>query len=186
MAARYTLDPSQGRFTVQAFATGLLSALGHSPTFAVRDFSGGIHFERDEIRSMRLDLTVRADSLDLLDRVKDADRREIIDRMRRDVLESSTYPEIAYHSDDVSSEPIAPGRFRVRIGGHLALHGASRPHRVDAEIQVFGDGIRLLGETPLKLSDYGIRPVTALAGAIKLKDDLKVSFDLPGRPEESR
>ena len=30
--------PGQSRFTVQAFAAGLLSFLGHSPTFAVRDF----------------------------------------------------------------------------------------------------------------------------------------------------
>ena len=31
------------------------------------------------------------------------------------------------------------------------------------------------------MSDYRIRPVTALAGAIKLKDELKVTFDLVGR-----
>jgi hypothetical protein len=41
---RYTLDPASSRFTVQAFATGLLSALGHSPTFAVREFTGEWRF----------------------------------------------------------------------------------------------------------------------------------------------
>jgi polyisoprenoid-binding protein YceI len=183
MAAHYRLDPLDGRFTVQAFAAGLLSALGHSPTFAVRDYRGTMQFDRDEIRSFRLDLAVRADSLDLLDRVRDADRREILGRMRQEVLESSTYPQIAYRSEDVASESIAPGRFRVRIGGRMALHGRERSLPVDGEIQVYGDGIRLLGETPLRLSDYGIRPVTALAGAIKLKDELRVSFDLAGRPE---
>ena len=35
---RYRIDPGRSRFTVQAFATGLLSAFAHSPTFAVRDF----------------------------------------------------------------------------------------------------------------------------------------------------
>jgi polyisoprenoid-binding protein YceI len=183
MAVRYRFDKSPGRFTVQAFATGLLSALGHSPTFAVRDFSGEMRFEPEEIRSMALELTARADSLELLDQVREADRREITERMRRDVLESSTYPEIVYRSDDVSSDPIGPGRFRVRIGGRLTLHGTTEPHRLDAEVQVFGDGLRLLGECPLRLSDYGIRPVTALAGAIRLKDELKVSFDLAARPE---
>jgi len=185
MAVRYRFDAALGRFTVQAFATGLLSALGHSPTFAVRDFAGAMGFEREEIGSMALELTARADSLDLLDNVRDGDRREITDRMRRDVLGSSTYTEIAYRSEDVSSDPIAPGRFRVRIGGRLTLRGATHPHRVVAEVQVFGDGIRLLGECPLRLSDYGIRPVTALGGTIKLKDELKVSFDLAGHPEAS-
>lgn len=183
MAVRYRFVKDEGRFTVQAFATGILSALGHSPTFAVRDFAGTMHFEREEIRSLVLELTARADSLELLDQVKEADRREITDRMRRDVLASSTYPAITYRSEDVSSDPIAPGRFRVRIGGRLTLRDVTNPHGIDAEVQIFGDGIRLLGESSLRLSDYRIKPVTALGGAIKLKDELKVSFDLAGRPE---
>jgi hypothetical protein len=35
---RYVFDPSVSRFTVQAFATGLLCAFGHNPTIAIRDF----------------------------------------------------------------------------------------------------------------------------------------------------
>jgi len=185
MAACYRFDKDRSRFTVQAFAAGILSALGHSPTFAVRDFEGTMRFEREEIRSMVLELTVRADSLELMDHVRDADRREITDRMQREVLESSVYPTITYHSEEVSSDPIAPGRFRVGIGGRLTLRGVSKSQRIDAEVQIFGDGVRLLGECPLRLSDYGIRPVTALGGAIKLKDELKVSFDLAAHPEAS-
>jgi polyisoprenoid-binding protein YceI len=183
MAARYKLDPTRGRFTVQAFATGLLSALGHSPTFTVRDYRGGMHFEGDEIKGLVLDMRIRADSLELQDRVREADAGEIMERMRRDVLETPNYPEITFRSADVSSDQIAPGRFRVRFGGMLALHGVTNPHRIEAEIQVFGDGVRLIGETSLRLSDYRIKPVSALAGAIKLKDDLKLSFDLVGTPE---
>ncbi|HZY84092.1 MAG TPA: hypothetical protein VFE78_04635 [Gemmataceae bacterium] len=37
---RYRLGPELRQFTVQAFASGMLSFLGHSPTFAVRDFTG--------------------------------------------------------------------------------------------------------------------------------------------------
>jgi hypothetical protein len=52
-------------------------------------------------------------------------------------------------------------------------------HPIDAEIPIFGDGIRLLGESTLHLPECRIKPVTALGGAIKLK----VSFDLAGLPE---
>jgi polyisoprenoid-binding protein YceI len=185
MAVCYKLDPTLGKFTVQAFASGLLSALGHSPTFAVRDFSGSMQFDRDEIRSMILELTIRADSLELLDRVRESDRREIIDRTRREVLATSSYPVIAYRSDEVAEEPIAPGRFRVRIVGHLSLHGLTRPYRVDCELRIYGDGIRLFGECLLLPSEYGIRPVTALAGAIRLEDRLRISFDIAGLKEAS-
>ena len=40
MTTRYRFDPSLSRFTVRAFASGLLSFVGHSPTFAVRQFAG--------------------------------------------------------------------------------------------------------------------------------------------------
>jgi polyisoprenoid-binding protein YceI len=183
MVVRYRFDPAESRFTVQAFAGGLLSALAHSPTFAVREITGGLELDPEEIRSTRLDLTIRADRLDLLDRVRDADRRDITDRMRREVLESGIYPEITYCSTDVSPERVAPGQFRVRINGGLSLHGTDRPHQVDAVLQIHTDGIRLVGEGSLRLSDYGIRPVTALGGAIKLKDKLAVLFDLIARRE---
>ena len=40
----YAIDPDMSRFTVRAFASGMLSALGHSPTLAVRDFTGKAEF----------------------------------------------------------------------------------------------------------------------------------------------
>jgi polyisoprenoid-binding protein YceI len=184
MAACYRFDPSEGHFTVQGFASGLLSAFAHSPTFAVREYTGEIRFERDEIRSMSLQLAARAASLELLDALRDSDRREITNRMRTEVLETATYSEIAYHSEGVSDEAIAPGQFRLRIDGHLALHGTTRAHRIEARMQFCKDAVRLVGETPLRLSDHGIRPVTALAGAIRLLDELKLTFDLIARLEE--
>jgi hypothetical protein len=55
---------------------------------------------------------------------------------------------------------------------------------VDAELLVFNDGVRLAGRSVLRMSEYGIAPVTALGGAIRLKDELRVSFDLAGLPAE--
>ncbi len=40
MMSRYRLDNKSSRFTVQAFATGLLSFAAHSPTFAGSPMSG--------------------------------------------------------------------------------------------------------------------------------------------------
>ena len=37
---RYVIDGRSSRFTVQAFATGLLAKMGHNPTIGIRDFSG--------------------------------------------------------------------------------------------------------------------------------------------------
>src|SRR5262245_59483144 len=147
MGNRYRLDPGHSRFTVKAFATGLLSIFAHSPTFAVRDFAGVMDFGDGQIAGLRLKLTVRADALELVDHVKPADRAEIEGRMRREGLETATYPEIRFEATVASSERVSPGRYRVGLGGPLSLHGVTRAHLADAELLVFDDGVRLRGES---------------------------------------
>ena len=41
---RFVIDDRASRFTVRAFATGILSAMGHNPTIGIRDFSGEANF----------------------------------------------------------------------------------------------------------------------------------------------
>jgi polyisoprenoid-binding protein YceI len=178
MTERYPFDPGRGRFTAHAFAAGLLSAFAHSPTFAVRDFHGEIRFEGGRVEGLALDLTVRADSLDLLDKVGASDHREIAERMKRDVLDVADYPEITYQAADVPAEAVAKGEYRLQIDGRLTLHGVTRPQPIDASLQIFRDGFLLSGECSVRLSDYRIRPVTALGGAIALKDELRLAFEL--------
>ena len=36
--AHYIVDAKASKFTVQAFATGILSAVGHNPTLGIRNF----------------------------------------------------------------------------------------------------------------------------------------------------
>jgi polyisoprenoid-binding protein YceI len=183
MMARYRLDPPRSRFTLQAFATGLLSAFAHSPSFAVRDFDGVIRYDGGALERMALELTVQAGSLELEGRASESDRREIEGRMRDEVLETSRFCEIAYRAAAVEVAPLAPGRYRLRLGGELRLHGVNRRHQLDAELIAFEDGLRLRGDCPLRMSDYGIRPVTALGGTIRLRDDLRVAFDIGALPE---
>ncbi len=181
---RYRIDPGRSHFTVHASATGLLSAFAHSPTFAVRDFGGELRLGETAQR-LEVDLTVDAGSLELVDRVRDSDRRDIEGRMRGEVLEVSLYRQITFRGAASRADTIGQGRYRLVIDGELALHGVTRPHRLEAELIVFGDGLRLGGRDTLQMSDFGIRPVTAVGGTIKLKDELTISFDIAAVPEMS-
>lgn len=181
---RYRIAPDRSRFTVHAHAVGLLSAFAHSPTFAVRDFGGEIRLG-PSAQSLELDLTVNPASLELEDRVSDLERREIEARMWGEVLETSRFRELAYRGRATQAEAIGQGRYRLTIAGDLTLHGVAHPHRIDAELIVFADGLRLGGATTLRMSEHGIKPVTALGGTIRLEDELKFAFDLAGLPEPS-
>jgi polyisoprenoid-binding protein YceI len=182
---RYVLDPAPGRFTMQAFARGALSAFAHSPTFAVRDYTGELDIatQNDEHIPKSLHITVKAESLTLTDAVSAKDKSEIESTMRRDVLETATFPEIVFSSQEFEIQPVLANWLRVQIRGRMELHGVTRPHQIDAQLRIMDDGIRLSGEFGLKLSTYHIRRVTALGGLISLQDDLKSVFDLFGRPQ---
>src|SRR5262249_40756814 len=166
MTVRFRLDPGRSRFTVQAFATGLLSFVGHSPTFAVRDFTGEAGFDPDTLVGAWVRMTIKADSLTLLDNVRPADRAEIEGRMRREVLETAAYPEIRFESDAVSVSPAGGNQFRAVVNGRLSLHGVTNPHQVAVQLFLYHDGIRGVGESALRMSAYRIGPVTALGGTL--------------------
>jgi polyisoprenoid-binding protein YceI len=181
--ARYLLDPAPSRFTVQAFAGGFLSGLAHSPTFAIREFTGVLNWTPEAGVPASLQLGVKADSLQLTDAVKPSDREEIESRMRREVLETATFPEIVCTATDITTDKVADNWYRLRLSGELQLHGVRNLQRVDAQLRLLGDEARLSGQCTLLLSAYRIKPVTALGGMIKLKDELKFQFDLAARKQ---
>jgi polyisoprenoid-binding protein YceI len=178
---RYALGPAPSRFTVQAVAGGMLSGFAHSPSFAIREFTGELRFTPETFADASFRLTVKADSLTLTDSVSPKDREEIEGRMRREVLETSSYPEIDFQSTEIAADKVADNWYRLRIKGELRLHGVKRPQSVDAQLRAIEDQVRLSGQCTLSLSAYRIKPVTALGGLIKLKDELKFDFDLAGR-----
>lgn len=185
MTTRYRFDPPASRFTARAYAGGLLSFIGHSPTFAVREFGGTVEFPDDLIANLRLELTVGAGSLAPGGEMRPSDRQEIEGRMRAEVLETAAFPEIKFRAAAAGTEKLGPGTYRVILEGTLVLRGVSRPHRLAAELTMFQDGLRLRGDTTVRMSAFGIPPVTALAGAVRLEDEVKLSFDLAARPEGS-
>jgi|SRR5215831_7284557 len=183
MSVHYRLTPEGSRFTVQAFAGGLLSFLGHSPTFAIRDFRGAVWSDTGLIDDARLEVVVRTDSLKVIGDLAPRDREEIERRLREEVLETDRFPEVMYQGTEVSASRMAAGRYRLRIGGQVSLRSVTNFLQVEAGLTIFPDDIRLAGEFALRPSDYGVKPVTAFGGAIQLKDHLRFAFDLLGHKE---
>jgi polyisoprenoid-binding protein YceI len=182
VADRYVIDPMISRFTIKVVATGMLSAFGHSPTIQIRDFKGGIGFNPQANDQSSLHLVVRADSLSVADNISDKDRREIESQMRDQVLETSKYSEIVYTTTQVSPQD-GSGPNDVILAGRLSLHGVIRPQRIPARLSVTGDLLRAFGEFSLRQSDYNIKPVTAVGGGLKVKDEVKLTFDIAARKQ---
>jgi polyisoprenoid-binding protein YceI len=182
---RYLIDPQASRFTIRAFASGPLSVVGHNPTFAVRDFSGEAEFDPDEPAAAALRLVIRAASLAVADSVSDKDRREIERTTQEQVLESARFPEIVY--DCPRSRLTVEGPTQLTLAGDLTLHGVTRKQAVSVRLYPMGQTLRGQGEAAIRQTEFGIQLVTVAGGMLKVKDDLKLAFDIVARaaPAES-
>ncbi|MGA7416209.1 MAG: YceI family protein [Bryobacteraceae bacterium] len=179
--ARYSLEPGISRLQVRAFASGMLAGFGHNPTFSVRDFAGEIRIPPGGPAEASLELRVKAASLAVSDDIKDKDRREIEQLMHREVLESAAFPEIAFRSTAIGAEKTDEGQYRITLVGDFFLHGVTAEQQIVAHFSLAEQQARAWGDFTLSQSLFGIRPVSFAGGALKLKDELKLSFDLVAR-----
>jgi polyisoprenoid-binding protein YceI len=182
-AIRYRIDVAMSRFTVRAFATGLFSSLGHSPTLAIRDYIGEATFLPSNPEQSSIRISVKSASLSVTDDVSQKDRGEIENRMNQDVLETSSFPEIVFESSRVVANKLGDDRYAANVTGNLSLHGITRSETISAQVSVTGDILRAYGEFILRQSDYGIKLVSVAGGTLKVKDEVKVAFDFTARKQ---
>jgi polyisoprenoid-binding protein YceI len=181
---KFKIDATASRFTVQAFATGLLSAFGHNPTIAIRDYDGEIQFNPDTIDNASVRVTVRTSAMEVVDEMKNDDRKKLEQAMYDQVLEPNRFPTAVYESKQITVQKDSAEQWRVHVAGELSFHGATQSHSFDARVNHMGTTMRIVGEFPLRQSDYGIKPVSFAGGALKSKDELKFNFDMVARPQE--
>ena len=182
--ARFVIDAKRSRFTVQAFAGGILSAMGHNPAIGIRTFNGEVEFDPDALEAGALRLTIQSASLEVLDDISEKDRREMERVMKNEALEVVRYPEITYEGAAISVTRLDGALYSATLSGNLSFHGVSRNQSVTARIVDSGEMLRASGDFVLRQSDYQIRPVSVAGGALKLKDELKFSFDIIARRQE--
>jgi polyisoprenoid-binding protein YceI len=180
--ARYQIDASQSRFIVRAFAGGFLSAFAHDHNISIREFEGEVDFTYGTVEPASLRMVIKAGSLAVTDKVSDQDRQKIEGTMRDEVLEISKYPEIVFKSSSVNATKTAEGQYQARITGEITLHGVSRPLSITAQLEFADKILRAKGAFTLKQSVFGIKPVSVAGGTIKVKDELKFTFEIVAHP----
>jgi len=181
---RFLIDRTASRFTVQAFATGLLSSFGHNPTIGIGDFVGEVQFVPQSYEKAHLRLTLQTANLEILDEMKNDDRKKIEQTMYQDVLEVQRFPEAVFESKEITVQKLSKDLLTARIAGDLTFHGVTQSQSVDARVADMGLMLRVSGEFSLLQSDYDIKPFSFAGGALRLKDELKFKFELVARQQE--
>lgn len=181
--SRYVIDTRASQFTVQAFASGLIAAVAHSPKIAIRDWTGEVLVASGGQGNNSLKVQVKSASLEVLDELKEVDRREIHRVMKIEVLETDRFPEILYESSEVKLERQKEELYRAVVSGRLSLHGVTNEHEFVSQVALGVDTARAYGNFTLLQSEYNIRIASIAGGTLKLQDELKFSFYLVARKQ---
>jgi polyisoprenoid-binding protein YceI len=181
---RYGIDPRGSRFTVQAFATGMLSAFGHNPTIAIRDYDGEVQFTPGTYDHASVHVAIQTGTFEVLEEMKRSDREKLEQEMFSSVLDVARFPTVLYESRQILVQKDGGGFLKVSATGDLTLHGVTHAHAFDARAIDLGATLRVFGEFSLRQSDYGMKQFSVAGGVLRLKDELKFKFELvAGRKE---
>jgi len=169
-SAQKAIDTQRSVLTVHVFKAGTFSVFGHEHTIRARIQNGTFDEEKGAV-----DFVIDASTLRVLDSgVSENDRAEIQSTMLGPkVLDSSQFHEIRFHSTTVSRR----SENRWTVQGDLTVHGQTHPVKVDVERQ---EG-QFRGSARLRQSEFGIAPVTVAGGTIKVKDEVRLEFEIAGR-----
>ena len=161
------IDPQKSSITVRAFKAGVFSAFGHE-----HEISAPIQQGSFTENPASVELIVDTRGMRVMDKgISEKDRADIQQTMLGPkVLDSEKFPTIRFRS--TRFEPLGEGKWIVL--GDLTIHGETRPVKVRVE----GANGRYHGTAELKQKDFGITPVTVGGGAVKVKNELRVEFDI--------
>jgi polyisoprenoid-binding protein YceI len=166
-AQQRAIDTQKSTMTVHVLKAGVFSAFGHNHEIAAPIARGSV-----DTTARQVEFSTNSSALQVRDSdVSDKDRAEIQSTMLGpEVLDAQKYPEIAFRS--TSAEAAGAGSWKVN--GTLTLRGQARPITVEVRE---ADG-HYTGTSRFKQTDFGITPVKVAGGTIRVKDEVRIDFDI--------
>ena len=171
------IDVNKSSLKIRVFKSGAFSAFAHDHEVSAPIVEGKIdEGKADSSAHASVQLRVDSRKMRVLDPDTSADKRaEIQHTMQSDkVLNVEKFPEISYQSTSVTSR----GEDRWEVRGTLTLRGKKQP--VAVEVSLRNGHYR--GTAAIKQSDFGIAPIRIAGGTIKVKDELRIEFDIVPAP----
>jgi len=163
----HPIDTANSKLHIHAFKSGLFSGFADNHEVEAPIVGGTI----DETAS-RVRLVIDAQRMKVLDPQLSPDKRQQVQErmLGPEVLDSQRFPQIIFESTD--TKPAASDQLLVT--GRLSLRGVTHPVSGSVRKQ---DG-RYIGTCTLKQRDFGIHPISIAGGTVKVKDELKIEFDI--------
>lgn len=165
-AQEVPIDVSRSTITIHVGKAGLFSVAGHEHWVNAPIASGSLDETNPKVNFTveTARMTVKPDP-----KVDAKTQAQIQKDMEEMTLEPGKYPEITFHSSRI--EKSADG---WKVEGSLTLHGVTKT----VSVNVTRKGEAYAGHTVLKQTDFGIKPISVGGGAVKVKNEIEIDFEI--------
>ena len=168
----HNIGPQDGKLLINVWKDGVAAKMGHDLTLQANNWSGSADINPDDPRSSRVSVTVELNSIEVVSgsggakALSDGDKGDIKKNLQK-VLGGG---QVRFQSTGVSGTPTS-----VQLQGQLTLNNKTQPITINV---TESDGGRVTGKCSFNQTAFGIKPFSALLGALKIKDGVDVSFDV--------
>jgi polyisoprenoid-binding protein YceI len=193
----YDVESHESLLTILAFRGGALAKAGHNHVIASHDMRGTIYVPDDQSRSTFevsvpvAQLTIDEPELraqegpdfpaEVPDSAKEGTRRNMLSEA---LLNGAQYPDITLVSQHIEA-PTAAGS-PVRADVQVTIRGQT--HSLSVPVTYSFEDSRLIvsGELPIRQTDLGLTPFSAMLGALQVQDELRVRFRIVARRAQTK
>ena len=189
--APHDVAAAESLLLIRVYRAGSLASAGHNHVIACHALSGTLYVPADvlassfEVRVPVAELTVDEEPLraaehspdfppQVPDSAREGTRRNMLGA---GLLDAEHYPQIELRALGLSSGAPAPdGTATVLARIAVTLKGQAHTITVPVSYSRSGDTVIASGSTPLKQSELGLTPFSALLGALQVQDEMRLSF----------
>jgi polyisoprenoid-binding protein YceI len=169
-AGTYRFGPDNGTLSVNTARTGAAARAGHDLLMRVTAWEGTLEIGADSA-AFRVEVRADGGSLKVLEgtggmqALDDGDKANIEQTIDDEVLRRD---QITFRSTEV-----APAGDGLRVKGDLTMLGHTAPVSLDVALAEDGG---VTAAAVVRQTDFGMKPYSALFGALKVADEVRVSL----------
>jgi polyisoprenoid-binding protein YceI len=172
----FRLGPDTGRVVIKTSRAGLAARAGHDLTIEVTRWSAQVDVPAEEdggVAAAKVSAELDLGSLEVREGTGGA--MPLTDRDRREIKKQMGGILGGGAASFTSSRIIPAGSSGGAIEGTVTLNGKSQPARL--QVTDSGSG-RYRGSATLVQTGFGIKPYSGFFGALKLRDEVMVEFEV--------
>src|SRR5215471_16763012 len=178
----FTVDTQTSRALIDVGKTGAFSFAGHTHEVEAPLSSGVVHLDPDALARSDVRLEFNAASMRVTGKGDPpGDVPKVTEAMLGpQVLDVKQYPSITFESTAVTATGTLPS-LTLSVAGKLTIRSTTKPVTASVAMKVDGATLTATGRFTIKQTDFGIRPISAGGGAVKVKDELTIAFAITAR-----